>query len=269
VHERISVHHACFYASSLSEFIAHCRSLGVGRLSLASPHLLAAGGMEEAERALVGSGLAVESICHPFLAGHALDADCAAARDTFLGLIDLAPRLGAKSIYLLTGGRGALDWDAAARRFAAAIEPCVAAARERGLGLMIECAPAQYADIHIAHSLADAITLAEIAKIGVCIELAFCWAEADLEARIQRALPRCGLVQVSDYVLGDRALPARAVPGDGAIPLERILGWLLRAGYSGPIELELVGPRIDAEGHLPATRRAIEWLDRTLSKLKA
>jgi sugar phosphate isomerase/epimerase len=269
MHERISVHHACFYDASLSEFIGHCRTLGVGRLSFASPHLLAAGGLEEALRALAGSGLAVETICHPFLAGQALDADCAAARDTFLCLIDLAPRLGAKSIYLLTGGRGPLDWDAAAQRFAAAIEPCVAAARERGLGVMIECAPAQYADIHIAHSLADAITLAEIAQVGVCIELAFCWAEAELEARIERALPLCGLVQVSDYVLGDRALPARAVPGDGSIPLERILGWLLRAGYSGAIELELVGPRIDAEGHLSATKRAIAWLDGTLSKLGA
>jgi sugar phosphate isomerase/epimerase len=269
VHQRISVHHACFNGSSLSDFVDHCRALGVGRLSFASPQLLAPGGLEEAARALAGGGLALETICHPFLAGQALDGDCRAATDTLLRLIDEAQRLGAKSVYLLTGGRGALDWEEAARRFSAAVEPCLAAARERGLGLMIECAPAQYADLHIAHSLADAITLAELSGVGVCIELSSCWAEADLRSRIERALPRCGLVQVSDYVLGDRGLPARAVPGDGTIPLERILGWLLEAGYSGALELELIGPRIDAEGHLPATRRAIRSLHQLLLKLGA
>ena len=61
-------------------------------------------------------------------------------------------------------------------------------------------------------------------------------------------MPLTGLVQVSDYVLGDRTAPCRAVPGDGAIPLERILGDVLDAGYGGVFDLELVGPRIDAEG---------------------
>jgi sugar phosphate isomerase/epimerase len=270
VHERISVHHACFYDSSLSDFIGHCRELGVRRLSLASPHLLAPGGLEEAERALAGSGLAVETIFHSFLPpGQALDGDCRAATDAFLRLIDEVPRLGPRSVYLLTGSRGSLDWEEAARRFSAAVGPCAAAARAQGLDLLIECAPAQYADMHIAHSLADTIKLAEISGVGVCMELFFCWADAELRTLIERAMPRCGLVQLSDYIPGDRALPARAVPGDGAIPLERILGWLLEAGYAGAFELELVGPRIDAEGHLPATRRAIDWLERTLSKLGA
>ena len=61
----------------------------------------------------------------------------------------------------------------------------------------------------------------------------------------------------------------RAVPGDGAIPLERILGDVLDAGYTGVFDLELVGPRIDAEGARPATTRAAETLSRMLTKLGA
>ena len=40
-------------------------------------------------------------------------------------------------------------------------------------------------------------------------------------------MPHCHLVQVCDYVYGDRSLPARAVPGDGAIPVKRMIEWIL------------------------------------------
>jgi sugar phosphate isomerase/epimerase len=126
-----------------------------------------------------------------------------------------------------------------------------------------------YADIHICHSLGDTIRLAEMAQIGVCVELFHCWGEAGLEASLERAVPICGLVQVSDYVLGDRSLPNRAVPGDGAIPLEKIIAMLLGGGYSGAFDIELLGPRIDAEGHLVAARRAAGRLCAILEALAA
>jgi sugar phosphate isomerase/epimerase len=72
------------------------------------------------------------------------------------------------------------------------------------------------------------------------------------------------LVQVSDYVHGDRSLPARAVPGDGGVPIAGIVAWLGEAGYRGIIDLELNGPRIDAEGHLPAAERGAQALNRLL-----
>ena len=65
-------------------------------------------------------------------------------------------------------------------------------------------------------------------------------------------------IQLSDYVLGDRALPARAVPGDGAIPIESFLGQALACGYAHGFDLELLGPRIEREGRFEAARRAGE-----------
>ena len=78
-----------------------------------------------------------------------------------------------------------------------------------------------------------------------------------------------GPVQVSDYVLGDRTTPCRAVPGDGAIPLERLIGEIRDAGYEGLFDLELVGPRIEAEGARAATSRAAEYLSELLVKFGA
>ena len=44
---------------------------------------------------------------------------------------------------------------------------------------------------------------------------------------------RLALVQISDYELGTLDTPNRSVIGDGDIPLERLLGVLLDAGYEG------------------------------------
>lgn len=122
---------------------------------------------------------------------------------------------------------------------------------------------------HMAHTLEDTITLADIAGIGVCIDIHPCWFEGGLRRRFNRAASILGLVQVSDYVLGDKAAPCRAVPGDGAIPLERILGDLLEEGYRGVFDLELLGPRIESEGARAATKRAAENLSGILAKLGA
>jgi sugar phosphate isomerase/epimerase len=93
--------------------------------------------------------------------------------------------------------------------------------------------------------------------------------EAGLKALLQQAIPMTGLVQVSDYVLGDRTAPCRAVPGDGVIPLDRIIGDVLDAGYRGVFDIELVGPRIAAEGARPATERAAQKVSDILRRLGA
>jgi sugar phosphate isomerase/epimerase len=268
VHPRISINQVCFSDAAPREFLAHARTLGAQRISLNSHWLLVSEGAARA-RSMLAGGPSVETICHPFAVHPSLDGDREQSRDALLEVIEIGAQLGARSIYLLTGGRGSLDWEVAAERFVEALTPCRAAAEAAGLDLMIENASALYADLHIAHSLADTIRLAEMAKIGVCIELFHCWAEASLEELFRRALPRCGLVQVSDYVLGDRSLPNRAVPGDGAIPLERIVKALLDVGYGGAFDIELIGPRIDVEGRLPATKRAVARVAEILTKLKA
>ena len=82
-------------------------------------------------------------------------------------------------------------------------------------------------------------------------------------------MPRLEQIQVSDYVLGDRALPARAVPGDGTIPIESFIGQALAGGYPHGFDLELLGPRIEREGRFEAARRAGEVVSTMLERLGA
>jgi len=96
-----------------------------------------------------------------------------------------------------------------------------------------------------------------------------CWAERGLAETIAGAIDVIRLVQVSDFAIGTLSTPDRLVPGDGDIPLERIIVRLLAAGYTGVFDLELIGPKIDAEGYASAVPRAVDALGSMLADLGA
>ncbi len=96
-----------------------------------------------------------------------------------------------------------------------------------------------------------------------------CWAERDLANTIAAGIDVIRLVQVSDYMIGSLSTPDRCVPGDGDIPLARIVSRLLRAGYAGVFELELIGPRIEAEGYASAIPRAVNAMEAMLAEEQA
>jgi sugar phosphate isomerase/epimerase len=64
-----------------------------------------------------------------------------------------------------------------------------------------------------------------------------CWGERALADTITAGIDRIRLVQLSDYLVGTLSTPDRAVPGDGDIPFDRIVGRLLAAGYEGAFDL--------------------------------
>ncbi|OBI47873.1 xylose isomerase [Mycobacterium sp. E787] len=248
----LSVHNVTFLGADTDELHQNWTTLGLRHLSILDTQLLDPGFVH----LIRAEEYAVEAVYHLFADGADLSR-----------LIDAAATVGARCIYMLTGGRNGLTWERAAERFCRAIEPCVQQARQAGVALAIENASSLYADIHVAHSLRDTITLAELAGLGICIDLFHCWAEADLAGLLRLALPRTELIQLSDYVLGDRALPARAVPGDGAIPIEPFVAQALAGGYRFGFDLELLGPRIDAEGRLAAAGRACATVSAMLDRL--
>jgi sugar phosphate isomerase/epimerase len=269
MHPRVSLHQVAFMAETTTEFLRACEQIGVSQTTLVTLKLMAPGGMDDARAGLAETGVRVGTVNHVFGVHPNLEADSGGAEAGLRQAIEMAAELGAGAIYLLSGGRGGLEWEAAAARFAALIAPCRDLANAAGVRLLVENANAFNADIHIAHTLPDAIALAKEAGIGLCLDLHGCWTEARLHPTIRRAIPLTGLVQVSDYVLGDRCTPCRAVPGDGVIPLERLLGEVLAAGYTGLFDLELVGPRIAAEGPAQASARAAANLSEMLTRLGA
>jgi sugar phosphate isomerase/epimerase len=266
LHERVSVDAICFPGESWGQIAQHWRELAPRRVGFVS-YYLAEAGLSAVQETLQGGGYRLETMTHPFLGSRPLSdkAACAEARGQLEQVLKAAETLGSRTVYMLTGGHGRLTWEEAAERFCEAVAPCVAKACDAGVKLAIEPASPLHADLHIAHTLRDTVTLAERAGIGVCMDIFACWTEAGLQETVKRAGPRLDLVQISDYALGDRSYPCRAVMGEGDIPLETILGWILDAGYDGGFDLELLGPRIEAAGRLEACRRSAEWMGRFLA----
>lgn len=167
-------------------------------------------------------------------------------------------------LVLTTGAAFRLDWELAVARFGDATETLRAHARDNGVTIAVENTGSLRVDLSFVHTLRDAIGLAEDLDVRVCAELNSCWAERGVDELLGH--DRIGHVQLSDFVVGSLTTPDRCVPGDGDVPLARLLDRLHRSDYHGAYEIEMVGPRIESEGYEPAIRRAIASADALLNR---
>jgi sugar phosphate isomerase/epimerase len=178
-------------------------------------------------------------------------------QDRLAHAVEAASAIGAESFVLTTGSAGGLTWEEAADALEEAIAPVAAAVRGADLPLLFEHTNSLRVDVGFVHTLRDMIDLAHRLDAGVLMECNACWVERGLGDTIAAGIDRIGLVQVSDFVIGTLTTPDRAVPGDGDIPLARLLRQLVDAGYEGAFDIEVIGPRIEAEGYERAVPRSV------------
>lgn len=255
MHERLSVNTIGFGAVPVADVLDPLAAYGISRIGVPIAQL-EAGDLAANIAALDAAGVSVVDLVEPTVFTLDNPARWPAERDRLRRCVELAATIAAPVLYLTTGPSRRLPWDEAADAFCDAITPVRADADVAGVTLAIENTTTMRADLGFAHTLADTVELAARAGVAVCADLFAAWTDRDLRAAIRAGVPRFAVVQVADFVLGTTSTPDRAVPGDGDIALDRQLGWLAEAGYSGPIELELLGPRITAEGPAAAAARA-------------
>jgi sugar phosphate isomerase/epimerase len=188
-----------------------------------------------------------------------------ADRQTVRETVDWAKRLGA-SIYGTTGAGAAagLTWEQACDAFVEAASPAGAYAKEQGVVLMLENSSHMFADYHFTHTLRDTIDVSHAAGFGVCVDFHSAWVDRGLDAEIARAGSTIGLVQVCDYMPGDRTMN-RGIPGTGVMPLERLFSWVLETGYQGFFDLELWGD--SGMDDVEAVKRGADHVGRVLEQL--
>jgi sugar phosphate isomerase/epimerase len=266
MHPRISLSAISTFEWSLDEDLAFYERAGITAIG-ASLAKLETTGIEAGARRLRDSGVRVTNLIGigPFR----LDdpAQWAGQQDRVRTALDAAEAIDAECMILTTGPAGQLTWEAAADALIDALAPLVTDARQRGIPFGLEHTNSLRVDVGFVHTLRDVVDLARRLDIGVCVETNACWAERGLGTTIRDGVDTFRIVQVSDFAVGTLNTPNRLVPGDGDIPLERILGQLLQAGYGGCFDLELIGPRIDEEGYESACTRAIDALGELLTRL--
>ena len=192
-----------------------------------------------------------------------------AQRDRVRDAFDAAAAFGAECIVLTTGPAGSLSWEDAADASAEAMGPLLDDAAVRGISIAFEHTNGLRVDIGFLHTLRDAIFFTRRMGTGVCMEVNACWAERGLADTIRDGIDTITIVQLSDFAIGTNNTPNRLVPGDGDIPIERIVDQVLAAGYAGVFDLEMIGPRIEEEGYESASVRAVEYVGALLTDLGA
>jgi sugar phosphate isomerase/epimerase len=259
------------YRLGLPDDLAFWKRHGIDRVGVSVAKLDAFGwvrGVELTAEAVAG-GLEVANLIGlgPFDLANPTQWD--RQRERLARAVDAAVALGAGCLVFTTGPAGPLSWEEAADALEAALAPVVSDAQARGVPFALEHTNSLRVDVGFVHTLRDVIDLARRLHTGVCMEVNACWAERDLAATVAAGSDRIRLVQVSDYAIGTLCTPDRLVPGDGDIPLERVLRAVLAAGYRGVFDLELIGPRIDSEGYDAAIPRAVDRLTALLERLGA
>ena len=270
-HPRLSVNSVSSYRQPLAADISLWHDLGVDHVGLILPKIDDVG-WDDAREMVTSAGLRVSTIFGPTY--RPLDADRSlgwweADQQRTVDTIELAASIGAASVYICSGAAPTLEWGEAADAFSAIVAPAVKRSSELGVPLLLEPTNPLRADISFVFWQRDAMDLARQAGTKVMLDPQSCWYERGLERVVRHNIDLVGLTQISDYVIGTTQTGDRVVPGDGDIPLERLLTMVLDAGFEGSFDLEVMGPRVEEEGYHAALRRAVERASELLDRVGA
>jgi sugar phosphate isomerase/epimerase len=239
---------------SLDADIALWADLGIHHVGLIAPKLEATG-WAVGQQAVLDARLEVSSM--------------AAYRQEMIGSLPLTAAVGCDVLYTLSGSSGMAPWEEAAQTFCEEMAPFLAEAKDLGVRLAIEPTNPFRSDMSFVFSVRDAVDLARMAGMGIVVDFYSAWYERNLEDLLRRNIDLVALVQIGDYQLGTFDIPGRCAIGDGDIPVERLLGMVLNAGYQGPFELEILGPAIEQQGYRQAILQSVERASDMLGRLGA
>jgi sugar phosphate isomerase/epimerase len=264
VHPRLSVSAVSSWRWSFDEDLRWWTEVGIDHVGL-SFRKLEGEGLDRATTRIDEAGLRVSNLVDLGWWDLAAPESWPGQQARLLDAVGVAAAVGG-CLVLTTGPALGLEWDDAATRFVEALAPVRTEAMARGVGITVEHTGPLRIDLSFVTAFTDGLDLARRAGIGLCMEVSSCFAERNLRASVAASGDVLRHVQLSDFVVGSLCTPDRAVPGDGDIPLGRIVGDIAASGYVGAFELELVGPRIEEEGYDGAIRRSVAVLDDLLDQ---
>jgi sugar phosphate isomerase/epimerase len=195
------------------------------------------------------SELFVSSVCRGGMFPAATSVERAARIDDSKRAIDEAATLGAGILVLVCGAAPNRDIAAAREMVMDGIAAIVPYAAERGVRLGIEpLHPAFAAERSCITTLREARLIAErfgSADVGVVVDVFHVWWDPERTSEIALLGDRIAGYHVNDWLVpATNVLMNRGMMGDGVIELRKIRGEVERAGYRGPIEVEIFNERL-------------------------
>ena len=226
----------------LAEVAEGCAEAGIGWLG-AWRHKLEPGAAE----LIRSAGLRVSSLCRGGFFPAATGGERRRREDDNRRAVEEAAELDTDVLVLVCGGAPGSELEQARAMVAEGIERLVPHAVGSGVRLGIEpLHPMMLVERSVIVTLAQANSIAERFdpdQVGVIVDAYHVWWDPELEREIARAGGRILGYHVSDWLVPTTDLLAgRGMMGEGTIDLRRIRGMVERAGYDGPIEVEVINP---------------------------
>jgi sugar phosphate isomerase/epimerase len=245
--ERLSFNQITADHLSLDEVVDGCVAAGIQWVG-AWRHKLEPG----AAAGIQAAGLRVSSLCRGGFFPAASEVERREREADNRRAVDEAAELGTGVLVLVCGGARGPELESARTAVLAGIERLVPHAEDCGVALAIEpLHPMMVVERSVVVTLAQATSLAERFdpdRVGVVVDAYHVWWDPDIEREIARAGPRILGFHVSDWLVPTTDLLAgRGMMGEGAIDLPRLRELVDHAGYDGPIEVEVINPKLARE----------------------
>ena len=206
-------------------------------------------GLKESRRMIQDAGLNVSSVCRGGMFPAATQAERDKRIEDNKRAVEEAAELGTDTLVLVCGPSPDKDIDTARKHVEEGIEKLVPFAESHGVKLGIEPLHPMYAaDRSVVATLDQANTMAEkhnANQVGVVVDVFHVWWDPDLYNQIARAGNRILGFHVSDWAVPiPDVFKGRSMMGDGVIEIRRIRQAVEKAGYQGPIEVEIINQSI-------------------------
>jgi sugar phosphate isomerase/epimerase len=236
--ERFSFNQATAKYWPLADVVEGCAAAGVRSVGLWREPV-AEYGLARSAKLVRDAGLTVSTLCRGgFFGAQDWLADNRRA-------IDEAAALGAPVVVLVCGGLSGRTLAQARGRVGDGLAALVPYALEAGVRLAIEpMHPMFTADRSVVATLGGALALAgplPPAAVGIALDTYHVWWDERVLAMVAAAGDRIACFQLADWVLPLPAdvLVGRGLPGAGCVEFDGFLRAVDKAGYTGPIEVEV------------------------------
>ncbi|MFC7530279.1 sugar phosphate isomerase/epimerase family protein [Actinoplanes sp. GCM10030250] len=230
---------------ALPELVEGLTSAGVSQVALWREPV-AEYGLERSAALVRDAGLTVTTLCRSgfFQAPDWFDDNRRA--------VDEAAALGTNVLVLVSGGlpEGSKDIAGARQHVADAIAQLVPYAAAAGVTLAIEPLHPMYAaDRCVISTWDQAMAIAEqhpVGHVGVTVDTYHLWWDDTALDKIARAGERIAIYQLADWItpLPAGVLTGRGLPGDGCVDMRAFHTAVENAGYTGPIEVEIMNEEL-------------------------
>jgi sugar phosphate isomerase/epimerase len=228
--------------ASLSEVVDACVKHGVEWIG---PWRYSVTENPAAAAALVrNAGLKVSSLCRGGMFPAATKEERQRRIEDNLRAIDEAAAIGTDLLVLVNGPAPDRDIDSARQMVVDGIATVIDHAAQRGVRLGIEpLHPMFAADRSVVVTMGEANEIAAsfpAGQVGLVVDVYHIWWDPQVYAEIAKAGERIFAFHVSDWIVPTPDfLMGRGMMGDGVIEIRRLREAVEKAGYTGPIEVEI------------------------------